>query len=63
MSEFAWLRKTTRGLSNMKNSDAEKRKRQCEQRKATNDLHNSQHGSEDSASSTMDARGVLCSAI
>ena len=63
MSEFVWLRKTTRGLSKMKKSDAEKGKRQHERRNAANHLHNSEHGSEDIANSTMDAKGVLFSAI
>ena len=43
--------------------DAEKRKRQRERRKAANHLHNSEHRSEDIANSTMDAKGVLFSAI
>jgi len=47
----------------MKKRDAEKRKRQRKRRKAVNQLHNSEHGSEDIANSTMDAKGVLCSAI
>jgi len=63
LNEFVWLRKTTRGLSKMKKRDAEKRKRQREQRKAANHLHNSEHVSEDIANSTMDAKGVLFSAI
>ena len=63
MSEFVWLRKTTRGLSKMKKRDAEKGKRQRERRNAANHLHNSEHGSEDIANSTMDAKGVLFSAI
>jgi len=58
-----WLRKTTTGLSKMKNRDEEKRKRQRERRKAANHLHNSEHGSEDIANSPMDAKGVLFSAI
>ena len=57
MSEFVWLQKTTRGLSKMKKRDAEKRKRQRERRKAA------EHGSEDIANSTMDAKDVLFSAI
>jgi len=52
-----------RGLSKMKKRDAEKREWQCERRKAANHLHNSEHGSEDIANSTMDAQGVLFSAI
>jgi len=52
-----------RGLSQMKKRDAEKRKRQRERRKAANHLHNSEHGSEDIANSTMDAKAVLFSAI
>jgi len=63
LSEFVWLRKTTRGLSQMKKRDAEKRKRQRGRRKAANHPHNSEHGSEDIANSTMDAKGVLFSAI
>jgi len=63
MSEFVWLRKTTRGLTKMKKRDAEKRKRQRERTKAANHLHNSEHASEDIANSTMDAKGVLFSAI
>jgi len=63
MSEFVWLRKTTRGLSKMKKRDAQKRKRQRERRKAANHLHNTEHGSEDIENSTMDAKGVLFSAI
>jgi len=47
----------------MKKMDAEKRKRQRERRKASNHLHNSEHGSEEIANSTMDAKGVLFSAI
>jgi len=47
----------------MKKSDAEKGKRQHERRNAANHLHNSEHGSEDIANSTMDAKGVLFSAI
>jgi len=47
----------------MKKRNAEKRKRQRERRKAVNHLHNSEHGSEDIANSTMDAKGVLLSAI
>jgi len=46
----------------MKKKDAEKRKRQRELRKAANHLHNSEHGSEDIANSTMDAKDVLFSA-
>jgi len=52
-----------RGLSKMKKRDLEKGKRQPEPRKAANHLHNSEHGSEDIANSTMDAKGVLFSAI
>jgi len=63
LSEFVWLQKTTRGLSKMKKSDAEKRKRQREQTKAANHLHNSEHRSEDIANSTIDAKSVLFSAI
>ena len=63
MSEFVWLRKTTRELLKMKKRDAEKRKRQRERRKAANPLHNSEPGSEDIANSTMDAKGVLFSTI
>jgi len=47
----------------MKNRDAEKRKWQRERRKAANHLHNSEHGSEGIANSTMDAKDVLFSAI
>jgi len=47
----------------MKKSDAEKRKGQRERRKAPIHLHNSEHGSEDIANSTMDAKGVSFSAI
>jgi len=52
-----------RGLSKIKKRDAEERKRQPEHRKAANHLHNSEHGSEDIANSTMDAKGVLFCAI
>jgi len=47
----------------MKKRDVEKRKRRRERRKAANHLHNSEHESEDIANSTMDAEGVLFSAI
>ena len=47
----------------MKKRDPEKRKQQRERRKAANHLHNSEHGSEDIANSTMDAKGVLFSGI
>jgi len=47
----------------MKKRDAEKRKRQRERRKAANYLRNSENGSQDIANSTMDAKGVLFSAI
>jgi len=47
----------------MKKRDAEKRKRRRERTKAANHLHNSEHGSEDIANSTMDVKGVLFSAI
>jgi len=47
----------------MKKKDVEKRKRQRERRKAANHRHNSEHGSEDIANSTMYAKGVLFSAI
>ena len=47
----------------MKTRDVEKRKRQHKHTKAANHLHNSEHGSEDIANSTMDAKGVLFSAI
>ena len=47
----------------MKKRDAEKRKRQRQCRKAANHLHNSEHGSEDIANSTIDAKGLLFSAI
>jgi len=47
----------------MKKRDAEKRKWQREQRIAANHLHNSEQGSEYIANSTMDAKGVLFSAI
>jgi len=47
----------------MKKRDAEKRKRQRERRNAANPLHNSEHGSEDIANSTMNTKGVLFSAI
>ena len=63
LSEFVWLRKTRRGLSEMKKRDAEKRKWQHEWRKAANHLHNSEHGSEGIANSTMDAKGVLFFAL
>jgi len=63
LSEFVWLQKTMRGLSKMDKRDAEKHKRQRERRKAANHLHNSEHGSEDIANSTIDAKGVLFSAI
>jgi len=52
-----------RGLSKMKKRDAEKGKRRRERRKAANHLHNSEHGSQDIANSTMDAKGVSFSAI
>jgi len=52
-----------RGLSKMKKREVEERKRQCERRKAANPLHNCGHRSEDIANSTMDAKGVLFSAI
>jgi len=58
-----WLRKTTSGLSKMKKRDAEKRKRQRERIEAANHVHNSEHGSEDIANSTMDGKGVSFSAI
>ena len=63
LSEFVWLRKITRGLSKMRKRDAEKRKRQRERRKAANYLRNSENVSQDIANSTMDAKGVLFSAI
>jgi len=47
----------------MKKRDAEKGKRQPEPRKAANHLHNSEHGSQNMSNSTMDAKGVLFSAI
>jgi len=47
----------------MKKRDADKYKRQRERRKAANHLHNSGHGSEDIANSTMVAKGVLFSTI
>jgi len=47
----------------MKKRDAQKRKWQRERRKAAYRLHNSEHGSEDIANSTMDTKGVLFSAI
>jgi len=47
----------------MKKRDTEKRMPQRERRKTANHLHNSEHGSEDIANSTMDAKGVLFSAI
>jgi len=47
----------------MKKRDAEKRKWQRVRRKAANHLHNSEHGSEDIANSTMDAKGLLFFAI
>ena len=47
----------------MKKRDAEKRNWQREWRKAANHLHNSEHENEDIANSTMDAKGVLFSAI
>ena len=46
-----------------KEEDAEKGTRHRERRKAANHLHNSEHGSEDIANSTMDAKGVLFSAV
>jgi len=55
--------KTTRWLSKMKKKDAVKHKRQCESRQALNHLHNSEHGSEDIANCTMDAKGVLFATI
>ena len=58
-----WLRKTMTGLSKMKKRDADKSKWQREGRKAVNRLHNSEHGSEDIPNPTMDAKGVLFSAI
>jgi len=63
LSEFVSRRKTTRGLSKMKKRDEERRNRQRERRKAANHLHNSEHRSEDIANSTMDAKGVLFSAV
>jgi len=47
----------------MKKRDAEKRKRQRVRSKAANHLHRSEHGNEDIANSTMDAKGVLFSAL
>jgi len=47
----------------MKKRDAEKPKRQREGTKAPNHLHTSEQGNEDIANSTMDAKGVLFSAI
>jgi len=47
----------------MKKRDAEKRKGLRERRKAANHLHNSEHGSEDIANSTMDAKNLLFSTI
>ena len=47
----------------MKKRDAEKCMRQHERRKAANHLHNSEYGSEEIANSTIDAKGVLFSAI
>jgi len=47
----------------MKRRDAEKSKRQPEQRKAANHLHNSEYGCEDIANSPMNGKGVLFSAI
>jgi len=52
-----------RGLSKMKKRDAEKRKPQRQRRKAANHLYNSEHRSEDIANSSMNAKGVLFSAI
>ena len=63
LSEFVWRRKTTRGLSKTKKRDAEMRNWQREQIKPANHVHNSEHGSEDIANSTRDAKGVLFSAI
>jgi len=63
LSEFGWLRKTTRVLSKMKKRDAEKHKRQRKQRKAVNHLHNCEHSRKDIANSSMDAKGVLLSTI
>jgi len=63
LSEFVWLRKTTRGLSKMKKRDAEKCKPHRERRKAANHLHNCEHASEDIVNSTIEAKGVLFSAI
>jgi len=51
------------GLSKMKKRDADKSKWQREGRKAVNRLHNSEHGSEDIPNPTMDAKGMLFSAI
>jgi len=47
----------------MKKRDSEKHKRQRECRKDVNHIHNSEHGSDDIANSTRDAKGVLFSAI
>jgi len=47
----------------MKRRDAGKRKRQRERRKVANHLHNSEHGIEDIANSTIYAKGLLFSAI
>jgi len=47
----------------MKKRHGEKRKRQRERRKAANHLNHSEHGSEDIANSTMDAKGALFSDI
>jgi len=47
----------------MKKRDAAKCKQQRERRKAANHLHKSEHGREDIANSTMNAKGVLFSAI
>jgi len=63
LSEFVWLQKTMREQSKRRKRGAEKPKRQREQRKAANHLHKSEHGSEDIANSTIDANGVLFTAI
>jgi len=47
----------------MNKRDAEKRKRQREQTKGPNHVHNSEHGHEEIANSTRDGKGLLFFAI
>ena len=47
----------------MKKRGAEKSKRQRERTKSANHRDNSEHGSQDIANSTRDAKGVVFSAI